>query len=682
MMDISKADDIHIGSVPVQSAWFGGRKVWDRTERQIMRSMVCWYDISRQGCTNEAMAKNPVLKDLSGNGNDMTCYNFAWSGMSGIGGYRMSYGNFALTETANATIIDINETRPWYRMVAEILADGTFAYNGGLPDSLVGQRVGFRVSGIPDGGRIEFGHPVWLVAGSDGEWYGTYQHSSNNTFDMDSYGCVGATVTVEFLPDYPGALVSDGVDDYCLAEGLPTLTDYTVVARRLYSGFEQTGNVNASLASKREEAASEDGAFQFERFSGEDIKTFNFGAGLDIKEAIDGSPSVSWQTAGSYNGAALPVGTAEDTQSMSLFCLRKGSAANALKAALYSLILFDRTLTDAEIEWVKINLMDAPPTPYVYYDCSLYTNETIDSANPVLKDLSGHGHDLVLKNFAFAGMSGFGGYSWDFTDFTNNYTRTASKVVINTDGSVTYNSNVFQKRIEIEPGYVNRGAKVKVTGITGNGSFDFYNGSTVVSVSQDGEYEVDDYASAEGETYMYYGFKRLDSISAGVLVEIELIPYYGKGLVFDGVDDYGITDRDGFDKCTMFLLFKPLINADNISVDIRFNKTGNFAIYRRGDSIAYNDRNSNGTIINNVINTKTYCRDLVNKKHLVIIKGNCAKNSRVICLGANDYHTGNFDNMVLYKFLLFDRELTQKEIDKVIQDYHLLDGVDDVWNEV
>lgn len=82
-MDISKADDIHIGSVPVQSAWLGGRKVWDRTERKIMRSMVCWYDISRQGCTNEAMAKNPVLKDLSGNGHDMTCYNFAWAGMSG-----------------------------------------------------------------------------------------------------------------------------------------------------------------------------------------------------------------------------------------------------------------------------------------------------------------------------------------------------------------------------------------------------------------------------------------------------------------------------------------------------------------------------------------------------------------------------------------------------------------------
>lgn len=46
----------------------------------IKNSMVLWYDIARQGATNESMANNPILKDLSGNGHDATCYNFAWSG--------------------------------------------------------------------------------------------------------------------------------------------------------------------------------------------------------------------------------------------------------------------------------------------------------------------------------------------------------------------------------------------------------------------------------------------------------------------------------------------------------------------------------------------------------------------------------------------------------------------------
>ena len=50
----------------------------------IMDSMVLWYDIKRQGATNESMSQKPVLRDLSGNGHNATCYNFAWTKQSGI----------------------------------------------------------------------------------------------------------------------------------------------------------------------------------------------------------------------------------------------------------------------------------------------------------------------------------------------------------------------------------------------------------------------------------------------------------------------------------------------------------------------------------------------------------------------------------------------------------------------
>lgn len=47
-------------------------------------AIICWYDIKRQGCTNENMAEDPVLLDLSGKGRDMQCNNFAWTDESGI----------------------------------------------------------------------------------------------------------------------------------------------------------------------------------------------------------------------------------------------------------------------------------------------------------------------------------------------------------------------------------------------------------------------------------------------------------------------------------------------------------------------------------------------------------------------------------------------------------------------
>lgn len=50
----------------------------------IRSSLVCWYSPKRQGCTNESMARNPVLRDLSGRGLHMTCHNFAWTTQSGV----------------------------------------------------------------------------------------------------------------------------------------------------------------------------------------------------------------------------------------------------------------------------------------------------------------------------------------------------------------------------------------------------------------------------------------------------------------------------------------------------------------------------------------------------------------------------------------------------------------------
>lgn len=41
--------------------------------------------------TNEQMAENPVWKDLTGNGHDLQMKNFAWGGMSGVGGYKYNF---------------------------------------------------------------------------------------------------------------------------------------------------------------------------------------------------------------------------------------------------------------------------------------------------------------------------------------------------------------------------------------------------------------------------------------------------------------------------------------------------------------------------------------------------------------------------------------------------------------
>lgn len=50
----------------------------------IKNSIVVYYDIKKQGCTNESMKADPRLIDLSGHGYDAKLYNFAWTEDSGI----------------------------------------------------------------------------------------------------------------------------------------------------------------------------------------------------------------------------------------------------------------------------------------------------------------------------------------------------------------------------------------------------------------------------------------------------------------------------------------------------------------------------------------------------------------------------------------------------------------------
>ena len=50
----------------------------------LMEEALCWYDARVQGATNESLAANPILIDLTGNGYDLTLNNFAFTEASGI----------------------------------------------------------------------------------------------------------------------------------------------------------------------------------------------------------------------------------------------------------------------------------------------------------------------------------------------------------------------------------------------------------------------------------------------------------------------------------------------------------------------------------------------------------------------------------------------------------------------
>lgn len=188
---------------------------------------------------------------------------------------------------------------------------------------------------------------------SDGEYTLPKSFSTDETevtytnklgFAYSTYSLKDISFTITQLPsDYEGALVFDGVDDYGICNNLPILTDYTVICRRV---IENDTNVVASKS-----IVAGNGAFIFEYANNATYSFSEYTSGLNMNL----KDSVSYQTKNSYNGSVITVGTANDTDTLTLGIIREKDS-RLLKGAIYYFALYDKSLTPEEVEEEKVKL--------------------------------------------------------------------------------------------------------------------------------------------------------------------------------------------------------------------------------------------------------------------------------------------------------------------------------------
>ena len=182
---------------------------------------------SALGLTNEQMAENPVWKNLTGNGHDLPLKNFAWKGMSGVGGYVADIDEWGTNSTAayfERNSIKITAT------FKENVSLGLLYHNIKLRQSCV-----LKVTGIPEGCDAflddRLGNRFYMSED------GVYEIIPSNFLAEALYLSIekyperwyGSKLTIEQLPLYPGFILGDGVDDFAVTEKELTFEDtYTV----------------------------------------------------------------------------------------------------------------------------------------------------------------------------------------------------------------------------------------------------------------------------------------------------------------------------------------------------------------------------------------------------------------------------------------------------------------------
>lgn len=198
----------------------GGGSKPDPIAAWIRKHMAFRYDT--KGYTNEVLSQTKQLEDLSGNNRPMLLNNFLFDMMSGIDGYK----NGVFTKDSNNILWDkINDRtikgKPstneldfrYYRIID---------YTNGI------MHIKWHVEGIVDGNKVYVCQ--YSVPGIKGEL-----HNGDNDITIDinessmpNYSYVSiisdqpydTDITITQIPEYPGALVTDGVDDYGVVQNM------------------------------------------------------------------------------------------------------------------------------------------------------------------------------------------------------------------------------------------------------------------------------------------------------------------------------------------------------------------------------------------------------------------------------------------------------------------------------
>ena len=541
--------------------------------------------------SNDSTDRNIIKNKIKDRGGDFELVNFNYEGTSGYNGYPVVFGigktyggmpnNTNFSYTVTSTTVNITKFSTTHGLIYSYLKR-----NGELEtQNLDYPSYKIKVSGLEEGFGLMYQYNSKANATSVSalriEANGIYTIPKSFASDgslTNANVWVGfvftgteqeqCNVTIEVLPEYKGAVVTDGVDDMIVStktvsEMLEGSNEVTVI-----SMIHQIKNSPDSITRNNWMFQSE--YYLENRVSDESIGKSGIygytssnisGAQVSVINNILGDKN-------DYTGNSKIESTSLDYFSVEGFRHSDGNMWYLSQVAWYWTFIAKRVLTEDEINLIieKYNL-DRPGEivkPDVYYDIKRQkiTNENHSSFDDELTDFSGNGHNMKLYNIAWEGNSGIGNYPvifgankiWEYMPTYNFiYSNSGSKIhitkVLHAGNGMLFSyakiNDVLQNIKEI-PSF-----KVKVSGLEGNSTlrysyiktedakyqtlFDLNNGVHEVPKSLVPTDAVVNNTWI-GFTIMpiYEEVREFDCD-----ITIEVIPSDENTICLDGVDDYG-----------------------------------------------------------------------------------------------------------------------------------------------
>lgn len=319
-----------------------------------------------------------ILKDFSGNKHDAYLYGFKGKLNSGVGIYAQDFKNWNYGSAINSNI----STKSYNKFhIVKKKADNWFGFTMGIPKNNYYNQtyklkfnINKKIDDIKfsivstDGNLITTtAYSVYINDGSIIDVPIISEEIFNNKEETKIYYDFGTNkdieIDVKLIPDYPNQLCYDG-KSYAVAYDMPILTDYTVMAERTI--LDNSDIADWAFIAKRDYPAI-NGAFTFEKDiddTSDNLRTISFGRTSVIYNPIR-ERSISYQTKNKYNGQDIIVGNVDDVDFLLIGAGILDTNLNLVKEKMRvahgNILLFNRSLTEYEISWVKNNMMCSKP---------------------------------------------------------------------------------------------------------------------------------------------------------------------------------------------------------------------------------------------------------------------------------------------------------------------------------
>lgn len=691
--------------IPFRNNALGGDNIYFPPELKA-RLIGVWDNYGKK---NTDADRNIIKNKIPNAGGDLEILNAAYEGMSGCNGYPVIFGinkTWKQLPTYNS-IYSINDNKIHITKVLGANRGLIFSYvkqNDQLLDITEIPSFKIRVSGLKGDSKLRYSYiktenavyrslldldngihelpkslaPTYSI--SNNSWIGftvTPRIENETSFDCD--------ITIEILPKYEGAFVTDGVSDMIISQKtlqeMGVTKDFTIVS--MIHQITLRGATAAALTNYIRQPIG----YEYVRNHVANIgKTGIYGYVVyDVNHSSAGNSHIINTILGDKNDYSIHItgNLSQGKFSVQGYINGEDNVVETSRVAHYWTFALLGKATEDDINLI-IGYFNLDRTLKADIYCNIerqgITNDNHAEFNDKLIDYSGNGRDLQLFNIGWKGESGVGRYT---EEFKNDYWlvhRDQTGIIkdgnsIKVVGKLSNYYIVYHSRLKATNGF-----KVRIKGIKTEIIYNYISSDKEQSISfkEDGIYDIPASEAVDSTFTLGFYFRFNDINLDWIGLTIEIIPSNKGALCLDGINDFGKVINMPIYKDYTFIVDREILSIDNIGIIASKSESAEDATKHGAFIFEY-------LTAPNIINTWSYYKNNTNIANTDFIRGisyqskynyngkdliiGTSKDSDKLYLGTIRDNSDKYGNIAIYFLMSFSYSMNKFLIERQLKKY-------------